>query len=90
MKVIWKYPLAQSGTQRIQIPQEGRILAVQTQHDEPCLWVEVNTSKQRETRTFKCFETGHSLGSNPGYYLGTLQLYSGSLVLHVYEQRRPL
>lgn len=88
MKTVWKYPLAESGRQHIQIPKEGKILTVQVQHDKPYLWIEVDTTKQTEARIFQTFGTGHPLPEYPGHYLGTFQIYNGTLVFHVYETWR--
>ena len=83
---VWKYPLA-FGSQTILMPQNARILAVQTQHNEPQLWALVNPEAPDETRRFLTIGTGTEFEADRLLldYIGTFQLHSGSLVFHLFE-----
>jgi hypothetical protein len=84
MKTVWKYTL--TGPQKsFSIPKGARILTVQAQHSNPCLWMLVDTEAEEERRYFKAYGTGHKIdvGVHEGMYLGTVQL--DGLVFHVFE-----
>jgi hypothetical protein len=89
---IYKYPLFPSGGPRVntclvEMPSGARVLCVQAQRDELCVWAVVNPARQLRTHVFDVFGTGHPLPPElPGSYLGTVQLYGGDLVLHVFYE----
>jgi hypothetical protein len=58
------------------------------QHEKPCLWVFVDPFMGREPRTFWVVGTGHPLPLELASmtYIGTVQLMSGALVFHVFEE----
>jgi hypothetical protein len=85
MRTIWKYQLEVAGLSILQIPKGGKILCVQTQNEQPCVWVDVDSEAPTETRWFKIFGTGHKMEINEGKYIGTFQLSNGSLVFHLFE-----
>ena len=82
MRSIWKYPLKVTSAQDIEMPDGARILSVQMQGEQPCLWAEVDPNQVRERRKFFVAATG---GPAPerAQYLGTFQ--NGAFVGHVYE-----
>ena len=84
MKTIHKYTLQLTEWQSIQMPAESKILTIQMQNGVPCMWVEVDTSLQSVTRKFLTVGTGHAINDEV-VYLGTYQLYSGGLIMHVME-----
>jgi hypothetical protein len=87
-KVIYKYPLKEAGTGRIQtveLPVGAKILCVQAQGDVPTVWAEVLTVETKtETRLFQMQGTGWSF-SDYGHheYIGTVQI--DGYVWHFYE-----
>ncbi len=87
MRTIWKYNLDITDIQTIEMPVDGKILSIQTQLGNICMWVEVNSSAPTTKRTFCVFGTGHEM---PLYdrmtYLGTAQTANGKLVWHVFEK----
>jgi len=83
MKEIWKYKL--EPRTELEMPEGARILSVQNQHEQPCLWALVEVSMPKVKRMFTIYGTGHSLPANPGNYLGTFQLQMGAFVFHVFE-----
>ncbi len=84
MKTIWKYKI--NPDNNLEIPQGGIVLSVQTQEDQPCMWVLVDSFNKNELRKFKAYGTGHQLPENSGKYIGTFQVENGSLVFHLFEE----
>jgi len=90
MKKIFKFPLEIDDVQPVVIPQAAKILSVQMQHGELCLWAEVQTSLRHETRYIEIIGTGHEIDeSHRREYIGTVQTADGNLVWHVYERLAP-
>ena len=86
---IWKFPLQTMDSQPVMMPQRAKILTVQAQHDEPCLWAIVNPNAPREVRMIDIVGTGHPMFEDLGLerkYIGTFQLRDGDLVFHVFER----
>lgn len=87
-ETIWKYKLLLNGSQFIEIPIGAKILDVQIQNYEVCLWALVNPKLEKEKRCFEIFGTGHDICSDMGTsreYVGTFQLRDGALVFHLFE-----
>lgn len=82
IKQIWKYKL-DSVHNEIQIPLDGKVLAVQTQNEIPHIWVLVNSDNEVQTRTFTVVGTGHSFDDTNKKYIGTFQ--DGPFVWHLFE-----
>jgi len=81
MKVIWKFPVTDSSVD-IAIPQGARILCLQMQAGQPCIWAEVDIEAPAITRTAHIVMTGQGYASCPGEYCGTVQ--DGAYVLHIF------
>lgn len=88
MKTTWKYPVT-VGEFALSLPVGARFLAVQIQHAEPVAWFEVDEKARREERTFAVFGTGHPI-REASTYLGTIQLFDGKFVGHLYETKRKI
>lgn len=87
MKAVYKYPLEITDEQVVNMPLNAKILCVQIQRSVPCLWVEVNTEETEfEERKIYIHGTGHEY-EEEGSYIGTIQLYDGRLVFHVFEEK---
>lgn len=84
---IWKFPLATTDRQIVNLPVGAKVLAVQTQFDEPQLWalVDVDAGEKTSGRAFLTYGTGHQHEGIDGDYVGTYQLRGGCLVFHVFE-----
>lgn len=81
---IWKYPLAVTDSQAVEMPQGSSILCLQMQDGVPCVWARVNPKAKKILRTFATYGTGHSLSDTASLrYVGTYQLPNG-LVFHVF------
>lgn len=89
MKTIWKYPLTTETRCIIGMPEGAEILTIQVQNNVPCVWAEVDTEAELEERVFCFFATGEEIGFDGQeydyLYVGTVQLYNGASVLHVFE-----
>jgi len=89
-KTIWKFPLQLTDSQQIDIPMGYKILCVQAQNGQGCLWAEVMPDAQVKKATFLTLGTGHPIQHPANMeYLGTYQTNGGSLVWHVYELINP-
>ena len=82
--VIHKYPLAIDGHAGVPMPRRRRILCVQVQAGVPCVWAVVDPDSPMVPVAFAVVGTGHAVPEDAGPYLGTVHLYGGSLVLHVF------
>lgn len=86
MSVIYKYPLAVTDHQVIQLPKGAKLLSVQTQNDYLCLWALVDPSQDAEPRHIAIVGPGHVLTAIDALtYIGTAQHFDGKLVWHVFE-----
>lgn len=84
--VIWKYTLDQSTT-ILRVPQDGIILNVQLQNSRPVIWMLVDKDKGLEERRFITVGTGVTIHHDCYHYIGTVQLYDSTFVLHVFEDK---
>lgn len=85
MEQIWKYELKVDGVQKINMPEGAKILTVQTQFDNPCIWALVNPTNTLTVRNFEIYGTGHNIQIGSRQYIGTFQVNSGFLIFHVFE-----
>jgi hypothetical protein len=86
MKTIYKYELDEIETQEVLMPFDADILSVHNQRNKVCVWALVesdNTTKQK--RSFSIYPTGHEIKTSNHFYIGTVLLHEGVLVLHVFE-----
>ena len=67
------------------MPTDAKILAVNEQNDNACLWAECHPNADLEQRDFRIYGTGHELPDEPGDYVGTFQQAGGKYIWHVYE-----
>lgn len=93
-KTIWKFPLEVTDYPVVKMPP-GKVLTVQTQGGQPCLWALVDPDGPVTERRFRVYGTGHAVKDRPSdsrqhrradEYVGTFQLYDGQLVFHVFEE----
>jgi len=88
MKTVWKYILKPECA--LEIPKESWILQVEAQGNNICLWVMVDTEKEKETRYFLIVGTGHEIKHHSIANIGSVMLDGGNLVFHVFESMKPL
>lgn len=73
----------------IRMPSNAKILKVDEQYGDICVWALVDTDNAPETRTFQLFGTGHEIpvdAASGFVHVGSVMLLSGRLVLHVFEE----
>lgn len=85
MKTIWKYELAITDDQYVDMPIGAKPLSVDIQNGVPCMWVEVDSEKTPAQVHIMTVGTGYPV-SHPktSRFIGTYQLHGGSFVGHVY------
>ena len=84
-RTIWKWTLAVTDLQALDMPKGAKILSIQTQGQMPQLWAYIDPTEPREARTIRIIGTGHPIPEHPGDYIGTFQMGGGALVFHVFE-----
>lgn len=88
-EVIWKIEIPAKGDSSIEIPHMGEILSVGSQGDFIYMWVKFPEEyKERlDIRHFEVYGTGHFIpGGINRKFIGTVHLYGGSLVFHIFEK----
>ncbi len=92
MKTVWKGilkvdALSVSSTQLVRMPAESNLVHIAEQSGQIGLWFEVWDDKVMpiEERKFQIFGTGTGPIGPHLIYRGSVLMYEGSLVLHVYE-----
>ena len=89
--VIWKYPLPieiiheTNAVLDVTMPANAKVLSIQVQGGVPTFWALVDPKAAPELRRFVFHGTGTPIKAIRGEYVGTVQLYAGSLVLHCFE-----
>lgn len=67
------------------IPEGAEILSVHEQEGNICMWVLLDPTAEKERRSFQVFGTGHVVPDIPMKFIGTVHMYRGELVWHVFE-----
>jgi hypothetical protein len=83
---IFKYQLKVKDEQAILMPIGAKVISVQFQNGNLCLWAIVNPSNATELRCFEVYGTGAdfpSLGMAERKHLATVQ--EGPFVWHIFE-----
>ena len=84
MRTVWKFPLVMTDRQTVQMPMGAEILTVQMQGEQCCLWALCEPENVMRPREILIHGTGHPVGDITRY-IGSVQIYSGALVFHVFE-----
>jgi len=85
MKRIFKYHVPIDDSVSITMKIGAKVLTVQAQREDVCIWALVNPAEGDEIRRFKVVGTGHRIEEECLEYIGTVQMFDGGLVLHVFE-----
>jgi hypothetical protein len=95
MKAIYKYQIAKPENQpshvSIEMPVGARILTVQMQGLNMCIWASVDLSPnpEIEMRYFRILGTGWEIEEalfEKYTYLGTVQVHGGLFIWHIFEE----
>lgn len=86
-RVIWKETLSPNMVQELMLPVGAHVLCAREQYDLPCIWFECDPDAVKEPRRFLVLGTGGPgrSGDSKDRYLGTVALFSGTLMFHVFE-----
>lgn len=82
MQRIWKWPLALSDNQAIDMPEDAMVLFVADQGGSPTIWTRNSPDAPSRRRNFCVRGTGHPIPDGAEYH-GSCQ--SGPFVWHVFE-----
>lgn len=89
MKKIFKYTIPVGDSIVVEMPEGSEIISVKEQDNEIKAWaiVEDSPDVDMESRKFRVFGTGHELPDDTSelLFLGTVLLFDGKLVFHVFE-----
>jgi hypothetical protein len=86
--VIWKYHLRVDYEQEVELKRGAIILSVGVQNEVICLWVLTSNDPTVpiEPHTIYIVGTGHDADPMFHYkFLGTVQLFLGRLIFHVFD-----
>jgi hypothetical protein len=84
MRRIWKYKLEITDKQEIWMPEGAKILHVDNQYGDLCLWTLVDDEQNNEERTLIIVGTGRRVPDYPTNFIGTVVIES--FVWHVFER----
>lgn len=82
---VWKWDLAVTDIQKLEMPVMAKLLCVQIQYGTPRLWALINPDALTEERTIVTLGTGLRFDSHPGEYVGTYQINNGLWVFHIFD-----
>lgn len=84
MRVIYKYPLELREHQTIRMHEGYKILDVQAQDNQICMWCEIDSGAPLQSVPFWIFGTGKEMPRcHIGEHIATVQM--GIFVWHLYE-----
>lgn len=84
MKVIWKFTLRIDKEQIIELVEDAKILSIQSQFGNICMWVLLNTHNHKIKRKFRIIGTGHEIDDDfYGEYIDTCLV--NNYVWHVFD-----
>ncbi len=86
MQTIHKQSLTIETIQAILIPVGAKFLSVALQKENLCIWYECNPAMEKITRIIHMYGTGHEVSNKQLRFIGTVQLYNGDLVFHIFEE----
>lgn len=83
MFTVYKYPFYIEDEIVLEMPAGAKVIHVDTQDGQPCMWARVDTKSPLETRKFLLVGTGHPIEGNPWRHVGTFQM--PPFVWHLFE-----
>lgn len=92
MLKIYKYAIEITDSPKVEMPVGAEVISVGVQNHGICIWAIVDPhTNSTELREFQLRGTGHPLDfpSSQMRFIGTVVLYSESLVFHLFESLRP-
>lgn len=85
MNTIYKYPFPITDLFELKMPAGSKVITAMMQNGTPCLWAEVDTEKQMETKRFAVLRTGDPISRmiRTKKYIATFQ--HDVFIWHLYE-----
>ena len=87
---VWKYVIPSDEKFEVSMPRGSRVLTVQQQRQNYCMWFLCDPKNLREIRKFSLYHTGVPIAEDIGEYIGTFQVHNGATVLHLFEDSKCL
>lgn len=82
---IWKWQIEVTDRQTVMMPVGAKLLDVQMQGGECCVWALCDENAPKEPRHIAIYGTGNPMPDEPGEYVATFQMRGGALVFHAFE-----
>lgn len=86
-RAVWKFPI-EVGATEVKMPRGAEVLHVGAQDELPMLWALVDVDAAPEVRRFVLLATGEPWRDDPSMvmiYQGTVLLFDGAFVGHIFE-----
>lgn len=87
MKTIYKYKVNPLDYTIVRGPIEKFLTVDYQESTGICVWALVDTDACEKDYAIFCYGTGHKVPNDPGKYIGTVQMYSGEVVLHFFYKK---
>lgn len=88
MLKVFKYDVPIEDRFTLSLPRHAKVLSLQTQRDRPHIWALVDPEESAMMdREYRLAGTGHPIEEREDslHYIGTCQMMSATLVLHLFE-----
>ena len=85
-RTIWKFTLAATDRQTVEMPDNAQVLSAQMQGETLCLWALVYPDAPKTKREIEVFGTGHPVPPATRRFISTVQMHGGALIFHVFER----
>ena len=86
MRTIWKFALEVTGVPQVfDVPRGAKVVRVAEQNGKVAMWVDVDTKRPVDERTYQIFGTGHTVPED-AIYMGSADMKP--FVWHVFEAAR--
>lgn len=82
---IWKYTLPLEIDFKLLMPRGAEVIHFGLQNDVPQIWVLVDLREPEEVRSFFFRDTGMTVSAS-ACHVGTVLLYEGDIVRHLFEE----
>lgn len=82
---IWKWQIEVTDRQTVMMPAGSKLLDVQMQGGECCMWALCDPNAVTEPRHLAIYGTGNPIPDEAGEYVATFQMRGGALVFHAFE-----
>lgn len=83
--IIYKLKLPEYGPFEGQLPTGFRVISAHAQDDNPCVWVECDSTAPKTRARFFVAVTGSEFRQANMKFIGTVLLSEGRYVCHVYQ-----